>query len=46
MQLAYMLEDWLKEAVEDTDRERALKDVAVAMAKDKDKAIEDAERRA
>lgn len=41
-----MLEDWLKEAVEDTDRERALKDVAVAMAKDKDKAIEDAERRA
>ena len=41
-----MLEDWLKEAVEDTDRERALKDVGVAMAKDKDKAAEDAERRA
>lgn len=41
-----MLEDWLKEAAEDTDRERALKDVAVAMAKDKDKAIEGAERRA
>ena len=41
-----MLEDWLKEATEDTDRERTLKDVAVAMAKDKDKAIEDAERRA
>ena len=41
-----MLEDWLKEAAEDTDRERALKDVVVAMAKDKDKAIEGAERRA
>lgn len=41
-----MLEDWLKEVAEDTDWERALKDVAVAMAKDKDKAIEDAERRA
>ena len=41
-----MLEDRLKEAVEDADRERALKDVAVAMAKDKDKIFQDVERRA
>ena len=45
-QLAYMLKDLLKEVTEDVDRERALKDVAVAMAKDKNKAAEDAKRRA
>ena len=37
-----MLEDWLKEAVEDADQKRALKDVAVATAKDNGKAVEDA----
>ena len=41
-----MLKDLLKEVTEDVDRERALKDVAVAMAKDKNKAAEDAKRRA
>ena len=41
-----MLEDRLKEAAKDADQEQALKDVAVATAKDKDKAAKDAERKA
>lgn len=41
-----MVEDRLKEAAEDADRERALKDITVATKKDKDKATEDAKRRA
>lgn len=45
-QLAYMLEDWLKEVAKDANQEWALKDVSVATAKDKDKAAKDAERRA
>ena len=45
-QLAYMIEDRLKEVAKDVDRERALKDVAVATAKNKDKATEDSEKRA
>jgi len=44
-QLAYMLEDRLKEAFKDVDRKRALKDVSVATAKDKGKAAEDVEKR-
>ena len=45
-QLAYMLEDRLKEAAKDADQEQALKHVAVATTKDKDKAAKDAERKA
>jgi len=45
-QLAYIIEDRLKEVAKDVDRERALKDIAVATAKYKDKATEDSEKRA
>lgn len=45
-QLAYVVEDRLKEATEDADRERALKDVVVATVKDKGKAVEATEKRA
>lgn len=38
MQLAYMIDEWLKEVAEDADWERALKDVVVATANDKSKA--------
>ena len=41
-----MLEDRFKEAVEDADRKWALKDVAMATAKDKGKVAEDAKKRA
>lgn len=44
--MAYVIEDQLKEAAEDADREKALKDVVVATAKDKGKAAEAAEKRA
>ena len=39
-QLAYVIDDRLKEVVEDADREKVLKDVVVATAKDKGKAAE------
>ena len=45
-QLAYMIENQLKEAVEVANRKQALKDVAVATAKDKGKEAKDAEKRA
>ena len=38
--MAYVIDDWLKEAAEDADREKALKDVVVATTKDKGKAAE------
>ena len=41
-----MLEDRLKEAAKDANQERALKDVVVAMAKDKERAAENAEKKA
>lgn len=41
-----MLKDQLKEAAEDADYERALKDVVVITTKDRDKIADDAERRA
>lgn len=40
-----MLKDQLKEAAEDADCERALKDVAVVTTKDRDKIVDDVERR-
>ena len=45
-QLAYIIEDRLKEPIEDANREKALKDVAEATTKDSGKAVEDAEKRA
>ena len=45
-QLVHVIEDQLKEAVEDADQERALKDVAIATAKDKGKAAKAIEKRA
>ena len=44
-QLVHVIQDQLKEAVEDADREKALKNVAVAIAKDKGKAAELAKKR-
>ena len=41
-----MINDQLKEANKDADREKALKDVAVATAKDKGKAAEAVKKRA
>lgn len=38
MQLAYMIDERLKEVAEDADWDRALKDVVVATANDKSKA--------
>lgn len=43
--MAYMVEDRLKEAAKDADRERALKGETMATTKNKDKATEDAERK-
>ena len=40
-----MVEDRLKEAAKDADRERALKDETMATTKNKDKATKDAERK-
>ena len=37
-QLAYVIDNRLKEAIEDADQEKALKDIVVATAKDKGKA--------
>ena len=45
-QLVHVLEDQLKEAAEDTDQERALKDVVIAIAKDNGKAAKAIEKRA
>ena len=45
-QLVHVIEDQLKEAVEDTDQERALKDVVIAIAKDNGKAAKAIEKRA
>ena len=46
VQLTRILDKRLKELVEDAEQEKALKDVAVAMAKEKGKAAEVAEKRA
>lgn len=43
--MAYMVEDRLKEAAKDANREKALKDETMATTKNKDKATEDAERK-
>lgn len=45
-QLAYVLDERLKETAEDAEREKALKDVAIATAKDKGKVAKTAEKRA
>ena len=45
-QLAYIMDERLKEATEDTEREKASKDVAIATAKEKGKAAEVAEKKA
>lgn len=45
-QLAYMMEDRLKDATEEADKERALKDIAEAAAKEKVIAAENAKARA
>lgn len=41
--MAYMMEDMLKDAAEEVDKERALKEVSEAIVKDKDKVVENAE---
>lgn len=38
-----MMEDRLKDAAEEVDKEKALKEVAEATVKDKDKAVENVE---
>ena len=43
--MVHVIQDQLKEAVEDADREKALKNVAVAITKDKGKAAELAKNR-
>lgn len=44
--LVYVIDDRLIEAAEDANQEKALKEVAVATAKDKGKATEATEKRA
>ena len=45
MQLAYIIEDRLKDAAVEANKERSLKEVVEAMVRDKGKAMEDAEER-
>ena len=44
--MAYVIDDRLKETAKDANREKALKDVAAAIAKDKGKAAKVTEKRA
>lgn len=44
--MVHVIEDQLKEAVEDADQERALKDVVIAIAKDNGKAAKATEKKA
>lgn len=44
-QLSYIIGEQLKEAVEDADRKRALKDVSISTVKDKGKAAEAVEKK-
>ena len=46
MQLTHILGERMKELAEDAEREKALKDVAAATAKDKGKAVEAAKKKA
>ena len=45
MQLTHVLNKRLKELIEDAEREKALKDVAATMAKEKGKNVEAVEKR-
>ena len=45
MQLTHVLNKRLKELIEDAEREKALKDVAATIAKEKGKTVEAAEKR-
>ena len=45
-QLAYIIDEWLKEVAEEAYREKALKEVAVAIVKDKGKAIKATKKKA
>lgn len=38
-QLVYIIDEWLKEAIDDVEKENALKDIAVATPKDKGKVL-------
>ena len=44
-QLAYVMDEWLKEAVEDIEQEKALKDVAAATVKEKVKVAKVVEKK-
>lgn len=46
MQLAYVIDERLKETAEDTEWEKALKDIVVATTKDKSRAAKAAEKKA
>ena len=46
MQLTHILDGRLKELAKDAEQEKALKDVATTMAKEKGKVVETAEKRA
>ena len=42
--MTHVIDEWLKETAEDAKREKAHKDVAVAMAKEKGKVVEATEK--
>ena len=44
--MTYVIDERLKETAEDTEREKALKDIAGAMEKEKGKVAEAAEKKA
>jgi len=44
--LTHILDERLKELAEDAEREKALKDIAAATVKEKDKVVEAVEKRA
>lgn len=46
MQLAYVIDEQLKETVEDAEWEKALKDFAVTTAKDKSRVVKAVEKKA
>lgn len=44
--MTHIMDEWLKEAIKDVDREKTLKDVVVAIVKDNGEAVAAAEKKA